>query len=95
MPDEVRLLDNRNALLFVRGERAIRDEKYDLLCHPNIHMTTDGGSAQYVHGQTPLALDIGDVLLDGDYEDYVILSEEELDELIEKNKQEEKQNEET
>lgn len=94
MPDEVRLLDNRDALLFVRGECAIRDEKYDLLRHPNIKLTTDGGSTQYVHGRTPFALDTGDILLDGDYEDYVVLSEEELDELIEKNKQEEKQNEE-
>jgi len=95
MPDEVRLLDNRDALLFVRGERAIRDEKYDLLRHPNIRMTADGGGTQYVHGEMPLALDISDILLNGDYEDYVVMSEEELDELIEKNKQEEKQNEET
>lgn len=95
MPDEVRLLNNRDALLFVRGERAIRDEKYDLLRHPNIRMTADGGGTQYVHGEMPLAMDIEDILLDGDYEDYVVMSEEELDELIENNKQEEKQNEET
>ena len=29
-PDEVRLLDNRKAVLLVRGERPILDEKYDL-----------------------------------------------------------------
>ena len=33
-PDEVRMLDNRYALLFIRGERPIVDEKYDLMKHP-------------------------------------------------------------
>jgi type IV secretion system protein VirD4 len=83
MPDEVRLLDNREALLFVRGERAVLDEKYDLLRHPNIKLTVDGGSPQYSHGQNPLALDTDDVLLDDSYEDYVIFSEKELNEYIE------------
>ena len=31
MPDEVRMLDNRYALLFIRGEGPILDEKYDIL----------------------------------------------------------------
>ena len=35
-PDEVRMLDNQNALLFIRGERPILDAKYDLMKHPNI-----------------------------------------------------------
>jgi type IV secretion system protein VirD4 len=92
MPDEVRMLDNRQALLFIRGERAIRDEKYDLLRHPNIKMTADGEEQKYVHGQAPLALDIGEILLDGSYEDYIVLSEEELEELIENNDLEDIQN---
>jgi len=44
-PDEVRLLDNRYALLFIRGERPIIDDKYDIMRHPNISLTTDGGAA--------------------------------------------------
>ena len=38
-PDEVRLLDNRYALLFVRGERPVMDLKYDILKHPNVKLT--------------------------------------------------------
>ena len=49
-PDEVRMLDNRKALLFIRGERPVIDEKYDLLRHPNIKSTTDGGAMPYEHG---------------------------------------------
>ena len=41
-PDEVRMLDNRCALLFIRGELPIMDEKYDILKHPNVSLTTDG-----------------------------------------------------
>jgi type IV secretion system protein VirD4 len=50
-PDEVRMLDNRFALLFVRGERPIRDEKYDIFRHPKIRLTTDGGFVPYRHGK--------------------------------------------
>lgn len=41
MPDEVRMLDNQYELLFVRGERAMKDKKYDLMKHPNIRLTQD------------------------------------------------------
>ena len=54
-PDEVRMLDNRKALLFIRGERPILDEKYDLLRHPNIKFTADGDGMRYEHGAVPLA----------------------------------------
>lgn len=47
--DEVRLLDNKNAIVFIRGERPVIDEKYDLLKHPNIAYSEDGGAAPYVH----------------------------------------------
>lgn len=80
-PDEVRMLDNRFALLFIRGERAIQDEKYDILRHPNVKLTTDGGAPPYIHGQAPKAFELSDVLLDGDYEDYEVLSEDEINEL--------------
>ncbi len=46
-PDEVRLLPNSKAILFVRGERPMLDDKYDLLRHPNIRLTEDGGAPPY------------------------------------------------
>lgn len=48
-PDEVRLLDNRKAIVCIRGERPVIDEKYDLMKHPNIAFTEDGGAAPYLH----------------------------------------------
>ncbi len=48
-PDEVRAMDNAYAILFVRGERPVMDEKYDILKHPNIKLTEDGGAAPYIH----------------------------------------------
>ncbi len=50
-PDEVRMLDNQYALLFIRGERPIKDFKYDILKHPNVRYTTDGGAPAYKHGE--------------------------------------------
>jgi type IV secretion system protein VirD4 len=47
MPDEVRKMDDQNALIFIRGEKPIMDEKYDLMRHPNIKHTADGGAAPY------------------------------------------------
>lgn len=55
-PDEVRMLDNNLALLFIRGEAPLMDEKYDLLKHPNIKYTTDGGAPVYSHGGTENAV---------------------------------------
>lgn len=55
-PDEVRMLDNNLALLFIRGEAPLMDEKYDLLKHPNIKYTTDGGAAAFTHGGTENAV---------------------------------------
>lgn len=48
-PDEVRVLDNKNALLFVRGFPAIMDKKYDLESHPNNKKTKNGGYPPYIH----------------------------------------------
>lgn len=47
---EVRMLDNDYALLFIRGERAVKDLKYDIMRHPNIKYTEDGGAEPYIHG---------------------------------------------
>lgn len=59
-PDEVRMLDNGKAILLIRGERPVVDDKYDILKHPNIKRTGDGGAAPYVH--SPVCLyDLGDL----------------------------------
>ncbi|WP_214629685.1 VirD4-like conjugal transfer protein, CD1115 family [Paenibacillus agaridevorans] len=80
-PDEVRLLDNRYCLLLIRGEYPIQDDKYDLLKHPHVSLTTDGNGLPYQHGGTEHALDWRSVFLheDGDYE---LLSEEEVESLF-------------
>lgn len=49
--DEVRLLDNNYAVLFLKGERPVRDRKFNLLKHPRIKQTMDGGREPYIHGQ--------------------------------------------
>ena len=49
--DEVRLLDNSNALIFIRGEKPIMDKKFDILSHPNIKLTADGGAVPYTHNK--------------------------------------------
>lgn len=94
-PDEVRLLDNKYALLFIRGERPIMDFKYDILKHPNVAMTTDGKAKPYIHGETKNA--VASIYIDEDFnsyckslnveeaiEDYEILSSEELENYYEK-----------
>ena len=50
-PDEVRMLDNQYAILFIRGERPIMDFKYDILKHPNVARTADGKAEPYKHGE--------------------------------------------
>ena len=68
-PDEVRLLSNDKALLFVRGERPVMDWKYDLLRHPNISFTEDGGAPPYDYTAAPDAHED----LVGDAENYELL----------------------
>lgn len=48
-PDEVRALDNRYCILFIRGAKPIMDLKYELTEHPAIRHTVDGGGAPYIH----------------------------------------------
>lgn len=94
-PDEVRLLDNKYTLLFIRGERPVKDLKYDILKHPNVALTTDGKGEAYIHGKTDKAT-ASIIVLDEDIEEneidtfkkeqllenYELLSEEELEEFI-------------
>ena len=48
-PDEVRALDNDRCILFIRGELPVLDRKYDILKHPALKLTEDGGAAPYIH----------------------------------------------
>ena len=90
-PDEVRMLDNRYALLFVRGERPVMDFKYDILKHPNVKLTADGGQPPYIHGEPTQA--VATLVFDSDIPDnavsvkavstsYELLSDEDLEEIF-------------
>uniref|UniRef100_UPI003A896258 VirD4-like conjugal transfer protein, CD1115 family n=2 Tax=Lachnospirales TaxID=3085636 RepID=UPI003A896258 len=76
-PDEIRLLDNRKSILFIRGERPIMDDKYDLKKHVNFRYTEDGGASPYDYAKTPLAHD--DLKIDiNRLDDYELLSTEDI-----------------
>ncbi len=91
-PDEVRMLDNRYALLFIRGERPIIDEKFDILRHPNVNGTTDGKTEPFQHGAVTDT--VATLVFDPDIDpadlpgpeptdaDYELLSEEDLEKLF-------------
>ena len=93
--DEVRMLDNRYALLFIRGERPVKDFKFDILKHPNINLTEDGKGKPFIHGDTsraaftielsnlPMPDEAGEVIETG----YELLSEEDLEKEFEENKE--------
>lgn len=100
-PNEVRMLDNRYALLFIRGERPVKDLKYNILKHPNVALTTDGQAAAYQHGTDPLSVAAVSINLeklkqavpeDTDTGDYVILTEEEVYDFMRRKAQENNQN---
>lgn len=85
------MLDNQYALLFIRGERPIEDFKYDIMKHPNVGLTTDGGAEPYRHGEDLISiasLSLDDDLLKKatakpvDEDEYLFFCEEELEELI-------------
>ena len=92
-PDEVRMLDNKFALLFIRGERPIKDFKFDILKHPNVSFTTDGKAEPYIHGFDDYS--VGDLFLNdieeteesensesiGDIE-FVVYSSQEIEEIL-------------
>ncbi len=63
-PDEIRRMDNKNALLFIRGEPPIIDRKYDLMKHPYIKLTEDGGAPPYVHQTAATEITEAAVLFD-------------------------------
>lgn len=97
-PDEVRMLDNRYALLFIRGERPVMDLKFDLLKHPNIALAADGRGQPYIHGEAVNArasIYLDDISLESIKElglpskQYELLSEEDLENLIETQEEDE------
>lgn len=99
-PDEARMLDNQYALLFIRGERPIQDLKYDILHHPNVSQTTDGGAPAYKHGEdtrsiTSMSFEFDSLIvkqaqkIDAEKHDFVLLSEKEFEELIDEKEKKE------
>lgn len=79
--DEVRMLDNRYALLFIRGEHPMVDLKYDLLKHPNIAQTPDGKGRPFSHDGLDGLPD--DVLFDPSRpEDFILLDGDEYAEML-------------
>ncbi|MEE0181574.1 MAG: type IV secretory system conjugative DNA transfer family protein [Anaerovoracaceae bacterium] len=88
-PDEVRMLDNMYALLFIRGERPVKDLKYDILKHPNINKTADGKAEEYEHGEVTEATGTISISYGAEYEEadeialdiggYEIYTDEELE----------------
>lgn len=48
-PDEIRMLPADDALLFIRGEKPVRDKKYNIKKHPNVRRTADGRAKPYIH----------------------------------------------
>ena len=94
LPDEVRMLDNNYAILFIRGERPVKDRKYDIKKHPNVSLTTDGKGKPYVHGKVDKA--IATITVDYDIDkykfnnieeennDYELISSEDMDSYLEK-----------
>lgn len=79
--DEVRLLDNNYGLLFIKGERPVKDKKYDLLKHPNIKQTLDGGREPYIHGQAHHFIDDWQNILLSSNE-YELLDQEEVEKYV-------------
>ena len=87
-PDEVRMLDNMYALLFIRGERPVKDLKYDILKHPDVNKTADGKAEEYEHGEVTEAAGTISIKYVAEYEEvdeitldicgYEIYTDEEL-----------------
>ncbi len=89
-PDEVGRLNDRNAILYVKGMLPVVDKKYDLMKHKNIKYTVFGNGESFIHGTTDIVIaDWQNIILneDGDYELY---SEEDLEEYFEEEEEKEK-----
>ena len=92
-PDEVRMLDNQYALLFIRGERPVKDFKFDILKHPNVKLSKDGGAPGYKHGLDKYSVASikfneeafkPDAKIETGEFDYVLLTDDEIEEIMSK-----------
>ena len=92
-PDEVRMLDNKSALLFIRGEKPVTDLKYDIRRHPAYRMTPEGSATAFRYGEDDIS--IASVAGERGTEetdefrdrDLIVLTDEELEDLMEKRKE--------
>lgn len=92
-PDEVRMLDNEKAILFIRGERPILDTKYDITKHENFQESVDGNGQPFIHGQLSECAgqiqlvnewnEVQEIKSDGDY---IVLDSDEIEEILEEQK---------
>lgn len=88
------MLDNRYAILFIRGERPVMDLKYNLLKHPNVGDSADGKGGEYHHGEVTMAMasislqtgvevpELPEMELSEMEQKYEILTEEEIEQLM-------------
>lgn len=92
-PDEVRMLDNDKAILFIRGERPILDQKYDITGHPRFKDSAQGNGRLFLHGE--ISESIGEICLTysirgakeiSTKEEYVVLDAEEIEEILREQK---------
>ena len=93
-PDEVRMLDNKYAIVFIRGERPIKDFKYEIMKHPNVKYTADGKAKPYIHGNT--SSEVASITIhqdngffnysdfESELENYEIIFSEDIDEYLKK-----------
>lgn len=98
-PDEVRMLDNDKAILFIRGERPILDQKYDITGHPRFKDSAQGNGRLFLHGE--ISESIGEICLTDSIhaakeistkEEYVVLDAEEIEEILREQRKGGKQN---
>ncbi len=100
-PDELARLDNNYALLFIRGERPIKDLKYDILKHPNVKKSLIGGAKPYIYGNTQNAVasikfdcyltkDVQIQQTDEKDDRYEVISSENIDEYLIRRRKDEK-----
>ena len=92
-PDEVRRLDDRHCILLIRGEMPVKDLKYNILKHPNIKLTEDGGAKPFIHGNTDEAVatvhidlnidNIDSSMVEEVLDEYIVIDSVDLDDYFE------------
>lgn len=104
-PDEVRMLDNDYAILLIRGERPIKDYKFEITKHENVKLTTDGKGKPYLHGNidnsiASIELDFNSYLYKENsnisevIEDFDVVMSDEIEDYLKKEEENEKENKE-